>query len=432
MRVVAPIVGALSVNVAACHAPPMSLATDPARASMERNLRLLPWWWVLRWVWFGEAIWVIYLIRERGLTIGQVLAFEAVYGAIAVAGEVPTGVFADRFGRRSSLFIGSLTTSAAFLVFGLADTIPLLVGSYALFAVGEVFMTGADNAFLFDTLQRLGRGAEFAGRVGRLNALSTAAIAAFTVAGGAMVAWTPLTFPILLSAVATIPAALLVLTLAEPKREGERLAFLATGSSAARRVLRTRSMWAVMLLMAAATIAISTMALTLQPVVVGYGVPLWSLGLFVGSHMALAAVGGWTAESLGRRLGLRPTLHGMAVLAAVALFGGASGLVWLFPLFLLPSLAWNVMHPHIADFLSRRAPDGERATVLSIDSFTSRVAGIPAVLLLAPIVDHVGMGAGLGVAALALLALVGVASLAWARSGDTTLEPAARLREDAE
>ncbi|MCH7873245.1 MAG: response regulator, partial [Planctomycetes bacterium] len=50
----------------------------------ERNMRLLPWWWVLRWVWLGEAVWIIYLIRERGLTLGQVALFEAVFMAVGL------------------------------------------------------------------------------------------------------------------------------------------------------------------------------------------------------------------------------------------------------------------------------------------------------------------------------------------------------------
>ena len=63
----------------------MSSTTAETRSGMERNMRLLPWWWVMRWFWFGEGIWVIYLIQERGLTLGQVLIFEAGFGAIIIS-----------------------------------------------------------------------------------------------------------------------------------------------------------------------------------------------------------------------------------------------------------------------------------------------------------------------------------------------------------
>ena len=80
-------------------------------AAVERSLRLLPLWWVLRWAWLGEAIWVIYLIEDRGLTLGQVLLFDAVVFGVTVLAEVPTGVVADRYSRRLSMVLGSLVSA---------------------------------------------------------------------------------------------------------------------------------------------------------------------------------------------------------------------------------------------------------------------------------------------------------------------------------
>ena len=91
---------------------------------MERSLRLLPYWWVLRWAWLGEAIWVVYLVETRGLTIGQILLFDAVFFSSLLLSEVPTGVVADRYGRRISMLSGSLLISVGFIVFALAGVLP--------------------------------------------------------------------------------------------------------------------------------------------------------------------------------------------------------------------------------------------------------------------------------------------------------------------
>ena len=64
-------------------------------AEIERSLRLLPYWWVRRWAWLSEALWVIYLIETRGLTIGQVLLLDAVFFGSQLLAEIPTGVVAD-------------------------------------------------------------------------------------------------------------------------------------------------------------------------------------------------------------------------------------------------------------------------------------------------------------------------------------------------
>ena len=398
--------------------------SEPERAAMERNLRILPWWRTIRWVWLAEAIWVIYLIQERGLTLGEVFIFEAVYQAIGIAAEVPAGIVADRYGRRISMMLASAITTGAFAAFGLATTIPLLIGSYALFALADAFMSGTDAAFVFDTLQRLGRGDQFARRIGRLNAVQTAVIALFTVAGAALAHRTALSVPIVLSGVLTLPAVFLAFMLTEPQHQGERASFLRTGSGAARRVFRARPMWLMILLMTCGGLPFTVMAITVQPVVLGYGVPLWTLGLFISAQLALASAGAWSASSIGHLVGLRRTLATMGMGAAAALFGGASGLIWLFPLFILPSVAWNVMHVHVTDFLSRRARAGERATVLSINALTLRVVAIPVALLLAAVLDRYGLGIGLGGAGAALLVAVIGTYLAWARSGDIEIEPA--------
>src|SRR5438067_13873129 len=91
------------------------------RARLEAGMRLLPYWWVLRELWFGEAIWAIYLLEERQLTLGEVLLFEAVFSAVGLATDVPTGMLADRYGRRPSLLAGSLFLAVAMALFGLGD-----------------------------------------------------------------------------------------------------------------------------------------------------------------------------------------------------------------------------------------------------------------------------------------------------------------------
>ena len=396
---------------------------------MERNLRILPWWWVMRWVWLAEAIWVIYLIQERGLTLGEVFVFMAVLQAIAIASEVPTGVIADRYGRRTSMALATGLTAIAFVAFGLANTLPLLIGSFALFAVADAFMSGADNAFLFDTLQRLGRGDEFARRVGRLNAMQTAAIAGATIAGAALAHRTSLSTPIVLSGVITLPAVFLAFMLTEPPHEGERASLLGTGWGAVRRVARSRPLWLMILLTTFGGVPIELMATTLQPVVIAYGVPLWSLGLFVSVQLAVSALGAWSASSIGHLLGLPRTLWTMGVVSTVALFGGASGLIWLFPLFIMPSVSWNVLHVHVTDFLSRRSPARERATILSLDALTWRVIAIPVSLLVAAVIDRSTVGLGLASGGAALLVAVIATYVAWARSGDTEMEPAVAPEE---
>ena len=71
--------------------------------------------------------------------------------------EVPTGWFADRFGYRRSLIVGSLLQVAGMLCCWLADGIAGLVGACLLVAVADAFRSGADQALLYRSCIAVGR-----------------------------------------------------------------------------------------------------------------------------------------------------------------------------------------------------------------------------------------------------------------------------------
>ena len=258
---------------------------------MNRNLRLLPWWWVLRWVWLGEGIWVIYLMDDRGLTLGQVLLFQAAYSGIMILSEVPTGIVADRFGRRVTLIAGSAVGVVAFVMFGVAPGIVVLIASYAMFAISDAMFSGADSAMLFDSLKAAKRDGEFTRWSGRLNALVEGAVGVFTLVGSIMTRWVPLSWPIVLSGILTIPSIVIAWRMQEPPREGERQSFVEIGRASAILVWRSPTLWSSTLLIAMTTVSILLVSQMIQPLVLGYGVPVWAVGFFVAAQMISAVVG---------------------------------------------------------------------------------------------------------------------------------------------
>lgn len=398
--------------------PPTSDAPD-----MERTLRILPWWWVLRWVWLGEGVWVIYLTDDRGLTLGEVFLFQAVYSGFMVLSEVPTGMFADHYGRRATMIAGSAIGVFAFLAFGLAPGILVLLVSYAMFALSDALFSGADSAMLFDSLKASKRDDEFARWQGRLNALTAGAIGVFTLAGSFMTRWTPLAWPMVLSGLLTLPSIILAWRMQEPPREGDRVPFLETGRASVALVARSPALWASTLLMAVTTIAIMTMAQAMQPIVVGYGMPVWAVGVFVAVQMIVAAAGSWVADAVGRLVPLRHLLWSAPAGSALSLAAGASEVIWLFPLFILPGIGWNVLWPHFAEFVARRAPDQQRATVISIANLAASLAVVAVSPLTGLAVDRLGLTPALLVVAGALTAVTALAYLVWWRAGDHEVGP---------
>src|SRR5262249_34189065 len=53
------------------------------------------------------AVWVIYLQEQRGLSLSQAALIDVTFFVAAAFAEVPTGIVADRFGRKTSMTVGA-------------------------------------------------------------------------------------------------------------------------------------------------------------------------------------------------------------------------------------------------------------------------------------------------------------------------------------
>ena len=64
-------------------------------------------------------------------------------------------------GRRPTLALGALLSAAGVTLFGLAGTYQLILFSYVVWGASFALMSGADSAFLYDSLKALGREDEY-------------------------------------------------------------------------------------------------------------------------------------------------------------------------------------------------------------------------------------------------------------------------------
>jgi len=178
-------------------------------------------------------------------------------------------------------------------------------------------------------------------------------------------------------------------------------------------------------LMAATTAAITVMAHIIQPVVVGYGMPVWAVGLFVAVQLIVAALGGWVSDVVGRIVPLRHIFWSAPAASALALIAGAYEVIWLFPVFILPGVGWNLLWPHFAEFVSLRAPDQQRATVISLANFGAGIAMVVALPAVGYAIDRLGLLPAMLATSIALCATSALAYASWWRAGDHEAEPVA-------
>jgi MFS family permease len=125
--------------------------------------------------------------------IGLLLGYERLIAGVL---EVPTGILADRWGRRSSLAACFLFYAGAFLAF--AHTADLSGGTQAtwlyaaatLFALGEATRTGSHKAIILDWLDARGESERATRVIGIARAFSKASSGLAALAGGLVLFFT--------------------------------------------------------------------------------------------------------------------------------------------------------------------------------------------------------------------------------------------------
>ena len=103
-----------------------------------------------------------FITSTRGLSTLEFGFLQSIYYFVAVSLEVPSGVVADRFGRKHALVFGALLTVAGSLLRIVAFDFWVFALAEVLYAAALALVSGADSAILYDSLDADGRADEYA------------------------------------------------------------------------------------------------------------------------------------------------------------------------------------------------------------------------------------------------------------------------------
>ncbi len=123
---------------------------------LESNIWKLYLYMVLYSLMFFTPI-VVLFYQKNGLSLAQIMIIQAVSSILFVLLEVPSGYFADIFGRKKALMITGIFSAIAMFTFAVGTNFYHLLFAAILWASAGVFISGADSAFLYDTLKDLGK-----------------------------------------------------------------------------------------------------------------------------------------------------------------------------------------------------------------------------------------------------------------------------------
>jgi MFS family permease len=137
---------------------------------MTRNVRLLYLHNFLTDFRFQEAFMVIYFANIVGSYASAMTVF-ALATVVAALLDIPTGLLSDRFGRRSTIIIGSMCSAISVILYAVSSDMWGLCCGAIFSGLCRSLFNGNNNALLFESLKTEGREVDFPHCQGRAGSM---------------------------------------------------------------------------------------------------------------------------------------------------------------------------------------------------------------------------------------------------------------------
>ncbi len=327
--------------------------------------------------WFLLIMPILVLFyQENGLSLTQILLIQSAFALTIVFCEIPSGYFADRYGRKKSIVIGAILATLGIWIYAFSSDFYSFLVAEIIMGVGSSFISGADTALIYDTLLTLKKTDQFKSIEGKRQTIQSFSEGSAAIFGG-LLAVISLRTPIVANAAILSLSIPIVLSLKEPPRAKnlrqkshlqhitELTKYLGQDYSGLR--------W---LITYAGVLGSGTLLITwlYQPYMKLVGLPLAYFGVAWAILNVSVGIFSHRAEWIENKLGKRTAL---AIFPA--LFISATILLFLFPrieiliILLIIQFIRGISSPLISAYINNRTDSENRATILSAKNFFGRL-----------------------------------------------------------
>ncbi len=294
--------------------------------------------------------------------------------------EIPTGYFADWYGRKKALVIASLFMLAGIIMYSTGNSFSDFLLAEIFFAFYISLMSGTISAFLFDTLQNLGREKEYQKIWGKALSYSMISVAISAIIGG-FIARMGLRYTV----IASIPFFTLMIPVAismvEPKRKKliikdnylKKLLEVIKEYTLKNSDKSKKLKWII--IYSAIIYAFNQSVLWLyQPYFEFTGVNVVYFGVVFTSFQIVTAITSKYAHKLEKYLGEKYSFTMLIFLVAVS-FLLMSNFIFLFSFSFcfIQQFVRGFKNVIVSDYINKLVSSDVRATVLSVESFFGKL-----------------------------------------------------------
>ncbi|MCK5107210.1 MAG: MFS transporter [Nanoarchaeota archaeon] len=321
---------------------------------------------------------IVFYFQEFGFSLGQIAIMIGVRSLTIFLFEIPSGYFADKFGRKNSIILSSLLQASSIAVLFTANSYYLFILAHILLGLAIAFLSGANEALLYDSLLELKREKEFKKIYGKsrfygeIAVIISSLLAALAISSGVK-------FTILVTLIGHVLLSFLSLSFKEPKRhkliENQTLKqeLKQMGSIIKRSVQDSRllKIFTYMFII----LGISNIAFMIyQPYFRATNLPLPQYGVVFAIFAIFTGIASLKAHKIENKLGVFKSLIFIPIFLVITFLGvGISFVWWGAMFFFFREFVRGFISPVLGDYINKITKSKERATVLSVGSMFSRL-----------------------------------------------------------
>ena len=333
--------------------------------------------------WFMIIMPIIVLFfEEHGLSLTQIMILQATYSLFVALFEIPSGFFADVYGRRISLFYGSIFIFLGYLIFSFFSGFNEFLIAEILLGIGGSLISGADSAILYDTLLELKQDEDYTKIEGKSYGIGNISEGFAGVLGG-FLAISSIDLPVYVQTVVMFFSIPITYSLVEPKSSYK----LAKNFNSILLVVKETFLYHNKLkwyIIYSSAMGVGTLSIAwfVQPFLLELDTPLVYYGIIWASLNIIAGVTSYYSY-IFKNSNLLIYISFTMIISLISLGINISVYGFLFIVFIY--IIRGIITPNLRNLININSTSERRATVLSLRSFMIRIS----FALIAPVLGYI-------------------------------------------
>jgi MFS family permease len=346
----------------------------------SHNIRMLFWISFFGTISFLQPVLTLFYF-ERGLTSSDILIVLMFWSGAVLIGEVPTGIFADRFGAKYSFLFGSMLKflSIVLLLFAYEPWMFFLYSFINGFSV--TFFSGADEALIYDSLKESNEENRMDRAMGKIQSASFISMLMAVLFGSYLakdLADSQFNLLIILGLAFHLIELLLILGVRQPAVDSFQKENPFSQIKSGLRVIWQAPQLLLMFLNVTLVFipAGAVYQYFDQPLLLNAGVPVYWIGVFYAVSAILGYIAsnsiGWLTSHFSRMMLMN--LSGLLAVGGLLISGLFGSSLWIvLGAFFLLRLVRSIRYPIYSQLSNDLIPSGIRATTISLLSIVDSV-----------------------------------------------------------